>query len=176
MSLLTVTCSWEKGDEDNLREKLQVPLRLFDGNSLLKETELPFSLVDLPQVFSNFRKQVERIKSVVPFLSRKFWPPSSGLPPGIIPNLEDLGFEPFIRIFIASILCRWGDHSFVPCSTLLVKTAIKTYKETRNGMLKADDSTKLSPWLALGCLSPKHVYQEVRRYENDVVTNHSTYG
>ena len=50
----------EKREEDNLRKRLKVPLRLCDGNSLLKETELPFSLVDLPQVFSNFRKQVEK--------------------------------------------------------------------------------------------------------------------
>ena len=89
----------EKREEDNLRKKLKVPLRLCDGNSLLKETELPFSLVDLPQVFSNFRKQVEKeVQISRPIPVPKILPPHpQDCPPGIIPNLEDLGFEPFIR-------------------------------------------------------------------------------
>ncbi len=37
--------------------------------------------------------------------------------------------------------------------------AVATYFDTRNGMLLADQSTKFSPWLALGCLSPRTVYQ-----------------
>ena len=34
---------------------------------------------------------------------------------------------------------------------------IATYFETRNGMLGGDYSSKLSPWLAHGCVSPRHV-------------------
>ena len=41
------------------------------------------------------------------------------------------------------------------------------YKETRNGMVGADYSSKFSPWLAHGCLSPRYIYQEVRRYEKE---------
>ena len=37
--------------------------------------------------------------------------------------------------------------------------AIATYFDTRNGMLLADQSTKFSPALALGCLSPRLIYQ-----------------
>ena len=37
--------------------------------------------------------------------------------------------------------------------------AVATYFDTRNGMLEADQSTKFSPWLALGCLSPRIIYQ-----------------
>lgn len=35
------------------------------------------------------------------------------------------------------------------------------YHETRNGLLKKDDSSKFSPWLALGALSPRLIYQEL---------------
>lgn len=41
----------------------------------------------------------------------------------------------------------------------------ETYLETRNGMLGRDYSTKLAPWLSHGCLSPRQVAKEVRRYE-----------
>ena len=55
------------------------------------------------------------------------------------------------------------------------KDLLRTYKETRNGLLGTDYSSKLSPWLALGCLSPRMIYQEVKRYEQQRAKNASTY-
>jgi deoxyribodipyrimidine photo-lyase len=52
---------------------------------------------------------------------------------------------------------------------------LKRYKHTRNGLLGADYSSKLSPWLANGSLSPRTVYREIRRYERERVKNNSTY-
>ena len=39
---------------------------------------------------------------------------------------------------------------------------LKVYKETRNGMLGPDYSTKFSPWLASGSLSPRYICEEVK--------------
>jgi len=52
--------------------------------------------------------------------------------------------------------------------------AFENYKETRNQLLGEDYSSKLSPWLANGCLSPRHVYHEVRRFEKEKLENEST--
>ena len=54
-------------------------------------------------------------------------------------------------------------------------TAVRTYKDTRNGLLGADYSTKLSPWLAFGCISPRTVAAEVRAHEARAGANDSTY-
>ena len=43
---------------------------------------------------------------------------------------------------------------------------LASYKLTRNGMLGADFSSKLAPWLALGCVSPRFVHAEVRTAGN----------
>ncbi|KAI3964417.1 hypothetical protein MKX01_028752 [Papaver californicum] len=51
----------------------------------------------------------------------------------------------------------------------------KVYKHTRNGMLGPDYSTKFSPWLACGNVSPRFLYEEVKRYEKDRLANDSTY-
>ncbi len=48
---------------------------------------------------------------------------------------------------------------------------IRTYKDTRNGLLGEDYSSKFSAWLSLGCLSPRLIYYEVKRYEADRVTH-----
>jgi deoxyribodipyrimidine photo-lyase len=52
---------------------------------------------------------------------------------------------------------------------------IADYFNTRNGMLGGDYSTKLAPWLAAGCLSPRTIYHEVKRYEQLRTANKSTY-
>lgn len=43
------------------------------------------------------------------------------------------------------------------------------YFETRNGMLGPDYSTKFAPWLALGCLSPRKIFEQIRDYEREQV-------
>jgi deoxyribodipyrimidine photo-lyase len=64
------------------------------------------------------------------------------------------------------------------------KNLLKDYFDTRNGMLGGnsnsttttiDYSTKLSPWLALGCISPRTIAMECRSYETRVIANKSTY-
>ncbi|KAL0330944.1 UNVERIFIED_CONTAM: Cryptochrome DASH, chloroplastic/mitochondrial [Sesamum angustifolium] len=55
------------------------------------------------------------------------------------------------------------------------KDLLRTYKVTRNGMLGPDYSTKFSPWLASGSLSPRFIYHEVKRYEKQREANDSTY-
>ena len=52
---------------------------------------------------------------------------------------------------------------------------LSTYKETRNGMVGADYSSKFSPWLALGCISPRFIYAEIKKYEKQFGANDSTY-
>jgi len=55
------------------------------------------------------------------------------------------------------------------------KDLLKVYKETRNGLIGADYSSKFSPWLSLGCISPRMVFEEVKRYERERKKNESTY-
>lgn len=52
---------------------------------------------------------------------------------------------------------------------------LKRYKETRNGLLGADYSSKFSPWLANGSISARRIHAEVKRYEAERVSNESTY-
>ena len=58
---------------------------------------------------------------------------------------------------------------------LWVADCLGSYFETRNGMLGSDYSSKFSPWLAHGCLSPRYVAAECVRYEAKRKKNKSTY-
>ena len=58
----------------------------------------------------------------------------------------------------------WGEKDLLP-----------HYFDTRNGMIGADYSTKFSPWLAHGCISPRRIVLECRKYEETRIKNKSTY-
>lgn len=53
--------------------------------------------------------------------------------------------------------------------------AVEKYKLTRNGLLGSEYSTKFSPWLAFGCISPRRIFHEIKKYETERVKNESTY-
>lgn len=53
--------------------------------------------------------------------------------------------------------------------------SIWTYKLTRNGLLGENYSSKFSPYLALGAISAKQIYTEIKKYEKEYGANESTY-
>lgn len=52
---------------------------------------------------------------------------------------------------------------------------VAEYFNIRNGMLGGDYSTKLSAWLAHGCISPRYIASEIERYQSQRTKNKSTY-
>ena len=64
------------------------------------------------------------------------------------PAIDFVGGEPAALARLQHYL--WGTN------------AIADYFNTRNGMIKTDDSTKFSPWLAHGCISPRTIYEVCR--------------
>ncbi len=52
---------------------------------------------------------------------------------------------------------------------------ISSYYETRNGLIGVDYSSKFSPYLAQGCLSPKTIFAEIKKFELEHGENKSTY-
>ncbi|CAH7688089.1 DNA photolyase, FAD-binding/Cryptochrome [Phakopsora pachyrhizi] len=52
---------------------------------------------------------------------------------------------------------------------------VRTYKETRNGLLGESYSTKFSPFLALGCISPRKIIWSLRNHEEKFGANKDTY-
>ncbi|MDX2255982.1 MAG: DASH family cryptochrome [Pseudanabaenaceae cyanobacterium bins.39] len=148
------------------------------GSTLIHPDDLPWAIDQLPELFTHFRKKVEADFHIRPCYSVPSLPAlPQNLELGDIPSLENLGLEPPAPCDRAPMQFIGGtkaanqrlDHYFWQSDRLAV------YKQTRNGMLAADDSSKLSPWLALGCLSPREIYAQVKQYERDRQANDSTY-
>lgn len=157
----------------------QCPLKLFWGHTLLHPDDLPFPIHRIPEVFTSFRKKAESIALPRPlFVSPTRLPPlPANIRLGDLPTLADLGLPELPqdpRILNDFIGGETGAKARIQ-SYFWEQDRLKIYKETRNGMLNPEDSSKLSPWLALGCVSPRYVYQQVQQYEETRTRNDSTY-
>ncbi|MEA5478922.1 DASH family cryptochrome [Pseudanabaena galeata UHCC 0370] len=172
----------EKTLERKLRSTLKkqnVNFKSFWGSTLLHPNDLPFEIANLPDLFTNFRKQVEAKLTI-----REAFPMPKNLPTlpesvdiGEIPTLENLGLKETLPCDRAVLQFKGGETEAVKRLEHYFWNSdrIQVYKQTRNGMLHADDSSKFSPWLALGCLSPRYIYEQVKKYESDRLANDSTY-
>jgi deoxyribodipyrimidine photo-lyase len=151
----------------------------FWGHTLYHPDDLPFDISDLPELFTTFRKQVEKHARIAPALPApsQLQPLPSEIAVGEIPDLADLGLQIPVEDRRAVLPFQGGetagqarlDHYFWK------QNQIRVYKETRNGMLGADYSSKFSAWLAAGCLSPRYIYEQVLHYEEEQIRNDSTY-
>ncbi len=150
------------------------------GKMLYYTQDLPFPITHCPDIFTQFRKEVERIVPVrdpLPAVSEPFAPWQVDLEVGEIPSLTDFGHSDFEKDDRSVDAFKGGEtaalerlHYYLWESDL-----IKDYKETRNGLIGGDYSSKFSPWLSQGCLSPKMIYSEIKRYEKERGSNKSTY-
>jgi deoxyribodipyrimidine photo-lyase len=150
----------------------------FWQSTLYHVDDIPFRDIQLlPDVFTEFRKQTEkaaRVRDIFP-IPAKLNPVTVDI--GSIPTLEDLGLETPENDSRALITFKGGETAALERlqQYFWKQDLLKVYKETRNGLLGADFSSKFSPWLALGCLSPRYVFDQVRKYEAKKVKNDSTY-
>ncbi|HHP7229837.1 MAG TPA: DASH family cryptochrome [Xenococcaceae cyanobacterium] len=167
--------------EENLQQALAdigVNHQSFWGSTLYLPEDLPFAINQIPELYTNFRKQIEKKSAIKePLPTPKSLPSLPDIEPGKIPTLAELQLETPTFDSRAVLKFQGGEtaaldrlnHYFWQANCL------QNYKETRNGMLGADYSSKFSPWLALGCISPRYIYDQVQQYETEVVKNDSTY-
>ncbi|MCX7606396.1 MAG: DASH family cryptochrome [Bacteroidia bacterium] len=148
-------------------------LFLYEGNALYEREQLPFAVEALPQVFTRFRQLVERSSSVkMPLESPPSLPsfPSEESQKWLRHRLSDLP-PPHAQAFPF----EGGEQKGKEWLQRYFAGPLFTYKQTRNGFMGSTFSSHLSPWLAVGCLSPRWVYAQLRAAERREGANDSTY-
>ena len=139
------------------------------NNRLFEPTQLPFTIAELPNSFSKFRRKVEGIQVADTVATPNRLPPQPSLS-AIRDSHRPLFQQPKQGLF------KGGESNAQKHLTDYFQARhASTYKQTRNGLDGMDYSTKFSPWLANGCLSPRQVLTELRQYEQQVESNESTY-
>jgi len=157
--------------------KLRCELQTFSTSTLYHAEDLPFSIKDIPDVFSNFRKKTEKDALIRKVFDKPTQIKSPKIDPLVLPSLDalDLKFTPMDTR--AAIHLKGGESEAIKRLNhyFFESKCISKYKETRNGLVGADYSSKFSAWLAMGCISPRLIYQELKKYESQYEDNESTY-
>ncbi|MDP4763259.1 MAG: DASH family cryptochrome [Salibacteraceae bacterium] len=170
--------SEEKEEEQKIVDA-GINLVRFHQSTLTHLKDLDFEIEKLPNVFTQFRKQVET--------QNKYRSPLSKPTFINVPNQVDFSnSEACINQHLTQKI-NYDDRSslqFIGGETAALKRlkhythesrAIANYKETRNQMLGSDYSSKFSAWLANGNLSARQIKSELELFESTIIKNESTY-
>ena len=173
-----------------------IQVEKFWGASLYHKDDLPFNKIpkdgssyipDVPDVYTEFRKAVETKSKI-----RPIFPTPAVLPPlpdtivsDDLPNITtalkesqiDFVTEDGLSSDESAFTFQGGETAALKRlhNYLWETNAVATYKENRNGLVGTEYSTKFSPWLANGSLSPRCIYSEIKKYEQSRIANQSTY-
>ena len=162
--------------------KLTVPTHVtfneFYDQFLYHPKDIKMSFSEIPQVFSNFRKSVEKQSEVLYSLKNHSAVKLEGIINNTkIPALKDLGLEEFKTHGNSAFPFKGGETKALErLNYYFFKTKkLGIYKKTRNGLLGTDFSSKFSPWLANGSISARTIYWQIKRFEEEHFKNDSTY-
>jgi len=167
------------------------------GSTMYDPETLPFEdgLYGMPDTFTPFRNKVEKkceIGKPLPTPGKAQLKMADALKSTLpnkktcslsyLPTLAELGYTQEqiqeAEYDSRSVMTFKGGESAALARVkdyIWTKDLLKVYFDTRNGMLGGDYSTKFSPWLAHGCLSPRYVAAQCQKYEQERVQNKSTY-
>jgi len=161
------------GHVEDLLWTLKINLRHFIGHTLYNKEDLPFPIKDIPDVFVQFKKKTERdsiVKSCflspesISFVENEDW--------GTAPSLSDLGLS-LDDTQVSGKYAVGGEDAGLKHLELLLASGSEIYLKanTKTTVDKPGFSSRLSAWLAFGCLSPRKVYWEVKRAESEFGSN-----
>jgi deoxyribodipyrimidine photo-lyase len=167
--------------EAELQQWLQsrgVGMKTYNTATLLTKERLPFGVDRMPDMFTAFRWEVERVHAIQDVLQA---PTHIAVPVGMdageLPDVAALNGAPVTIDPRAAIRHVGGETAALARLQEYVweTDGVATYFDTRNGLVGKDYSTKLSAWLSTGCISARMIHHTVKAYERERVANKSTY-
>lgn len=165
--------------EEKIKSSLEeegVETKFFWGSTLYHPEDLPFKLEDMPTNYGGFREKVQRL-SVRQILKDpeqlKGLPTRGDVEPGKIPSLLDLGLNPNFgqdnKTTANASLAGGESEALQRLKKFAVECREQPNKLGKHGsgesLYGANFSCKISPWLAMGCLSPRYMFEELKKSE-----------
>ena len=174
-----ISCDWhcgfnERSEWEQLKDALpdQDFIQL-NSSTLYHENGLPFDVAEMPDTFTPFRKKVEKNGTL-----RSACEALASLPPPVKAarsNNQQSHGESEREAYYSRLVGGETAAQRQVDYYLWENDLLASYKETRNGLDGWDFSSKLSAWLAHGCISPTTVLASINDYESQRTKNDSTY-
>ncbi|PHN02198.1 DASH family cryptochrome [Flavilitoribacter nigricans] len=159
-------------------EEQGVPLHLVWGKTLYHLDDIPYTAQEIPLTSKAFRINVGKateprdlfsVPTTIPTVNIRDW--------GALPSSDAIGYTEVERAVPAQNIYQGGERQALQRLQYYTfeSQLLTNYKFTRNRSLGLDYSSKFSPWMAHGCLSPRKIYHTVKQYEVDIKRNISTW-
>ena len=140
-----------------------------EGATLYDYHRLPFAHDEIPLDYIEFRRVLERDMTPKPpeLAITKLLPLPLNLRAGSIPKLETMNLTEFTQDPRSTIPFVGGEaHGLKRVKDYFWERKLLPYAlQARNALAGEMSSTKLSPWINLGCLSPRRLWYEALTYE-----------
>jgi len=136
------------------------------------------NFTNIPDVFTAFRKKLEKYVDILQEVQISKLSKENLLEhTTVIPTMKELGFDDFTVSHKTAFPFKGGETEALNRLNyyLFESKKVSFYKQTRNGLVGIDYSTKFSPWLANGSVSARTIYHHVKKYEAEFGKNQSTY-
>ncbi len=145
--------------------KQQINLKHFIGHTLYHKEDLPFPIKDIPDAFLVFKKKVERDSDVRPgFASPDTIRVPDNIEWGNVPLLSDLG----VSMPAFDERAQWRFVGGEKEGLFHLSDFLSSYQVPPKGQKNVTTTNSLlSPWLSLGCLSPREVYWQAKNFEKE---------
>ncbi|MGJ8667455.1 MAG: DASH family cryptochrome [Patiriisocius sp.] len=181
----TIFCQKEWAAEEmkvfnNLKTAISEEIRIEEtyDQFLFHPDDIPyddFSII--PKVFTEFRKKCEKYSSVRNINDIRLKAVETSSQKTQIPTIEDLGLKKPKKDKRTAFPFKGGETAGLKRIQEYIwdSQKIATYKQTRNGLIGTDYSSKFSAWLANASISPRQIYWEVKKFEKEVKKNQDTY-
>lgn len=170
----------EELEQETLIQSLGIPVETYWQSSMMDPSDLPFEPENMPDIFTEFRKQIEskKIQIKISTLTPSQLPP---LPSKKLENSKYIDFAIEVKNekssfpYLENQFLGGENTALDHLEDYLLKKLPHSYKETRNKLFGIDFSTKFSPWLAIGCISAKYIAFKLREFEEQFGANESSY-
>jgi deoxyribodipyrimidine photo-lyase len=173
---------WTKDEiatETSVKLKLEgVQFHSIYNQLLYHPEDINFEISKTPQVFTAFRKKLEKYIAIREAATIEKLSASNRIENQTqIPTLNALGFEDFKMHPHSAFPFKGGETEALKRleDYFFNSKKLGFYKKTRNGLIGVDYSSKFSSWLANGSISARTIYWKVKQFENEHFKNESTY-
>ena len=152
-------------------------------STLFDPAALPCAPEAVPDTFTTFRQALERarVREAAPLAAPDALPPWPSLPAELEfqlaqPELAPAAADARSAFPYADPAWHGGERAALAhLARYCARGLPHSYKDTRNGLTGLDYSSKFSPWLATGALSPRQAMAAIRAFEAERGANEGSY-
>ena len=137
------------------------------------------TLQKIPMLFTTFRQKIEKNLLIRPEFESEnlMYDKENIVAESDKISLQSLGFQDFKTDKRSAFPFSGGENEALKRLHFYFSETqnLSCYKETRNGLIGKDYSSKFSAWLSNGSISAVTIYHKIKKYEKEFGANDSTY-